>query len=325
MENLIIELIQAIRGDKSQNALSIALGFEDNRVNRWEKKQRPIYWDDFVKLCQVERIDLTASLEYFMNYGDGLDASSIIDFLTSSLNQKQLQEKIAVTAQTIGRWKSGKSTPTLINVFDLIKATRDVAIEIIHDIAKRSGTIPAAIEQEYNLKLKHKDLAFNYPEANLINLCYHLTDMANHQFEDDAAFIATKIGNNDLQRIRQILKLHEEIGKIERVSEGRYRRLPDSLKFNILRSNMDLQRAGHLFWVNKAKDILETSDLEEEKFHRITITSNQKLKETINEKIKKLFIEINTLSEEAERAGETMDILQTVSIQDYLLNYPDKK
>ena len=88
------EILQQLRGGESQLQVSRRLGYSYNQVGKWESGHTCFYWQDFVHLCQIQKIDWQSSLrEIFMICSDvDLDQTPIIQILRDFYGYRDVSE-----------------------------------------------------------------------------------------------------------------------------------------------------------------------------------------------------------------------------------------
>ena len=119
-----------IRGEQSQIAFNRSLGFNSNRIHKWESLERKLKWSDFVQLCQYRQIPIREALFQSLGLSENsnLDISSASQVLNlfienhTNANPTSLSQKLNVHPSTLYRWQTNKTEPdllTMLNIFNL--------------------------------------------------------------------------------------------------------------------------------------------------------------------------------------------------------------
>ncbi len=108
-QQIVSALLKKIRGSTSQAHLSAKLGLNHNHVYKWEAGIRKIQWVDFVKLCQLKKIDLSPLLfDLYFFRGNISDAAAIFQRIFMGISAKSLSPQLGVSRFRIDSWLRGK-------------------------------------------------------------------------------------------------------------------------------------------------------------------------------------------------------------------------
>jgi transcriptional regulator with XRE-family HTH domain len=317
LDNVLSELLKIVRGSKSQNQLSQALGFSDNRYNRWENLKKPLYWSDFVRLCQLQKLDLKSILNEVFNYEGELTTSEIVNFFSSSWSGKELNHVISsVHEKTINRWITGESEPKLVALFELIEVTQHILYEFLYEMMLHCDERSHLIEQKYNEHINLKKVFYGRPESIYIIICTELDHYKKNHHSDHFHFFSETL-NFDYELVKEVCEAMMNLGILIKDDEhfvfnplskatASRKSIDDKLTRKSLETRLDLTKQ-YLYFRKKEKDL----------FFDKTFVSNEKLDHQINEVVKKCMRDISKLIKDSTTKGETFDRLRVLNLQSY--------
>src|SRR5688572_15417478 len=127
------ELIRALRGKRSQTALSRRLGYKTNVVYLWEAQKGAPTGAGFLRLAQRVGVDVRQALEQFyrtpppwLKDNDPLSASGVaalLDDLRGASTLVETAEKLQVSRFALSRWLKGEAEPRLPDFLELIEVS----------------------------------------------------------------------------------------------------------------------------------------------------------------------------------------------------------
>lgn len=190
------EILVKIRGDLSQQELSHRLGFSFNQCGKWETGATIIHWQDFTHICEVLNIPWQKNFnDIFAFHRDMLiENTPVFETLSRFFGYASLTEM----AQTLHKSRSSVSRlqNNLVKVqFSDVLQVMDIRPFVLSSwLAKMLH--PGELETFKNKYLSelvvYKGIV-SYPEAALVNFCFHLHsywELAEHSNE----WIANKVG-----------------------------------------------------------------------------------------------------------------------------------
>lgn len=142
-EKLACELVQALRGRRSQTALSRRLGYATNVVYTWEAGRRFPSASDFMRLATRSQVDVQAGLGRFWGTGqngpevpaaDMASRAAITALLIALRKQHKLTElarRIGSSRLTLAAWLDGASEPRLPELLKFVEATTQRLLDFI--------------------------------------------------------------------------------------------------------------------------------------------------------------------------------------------------
>lgn len=206
------KLIKVLRGDLSQNELSLVLGYSYNIVHRWEKGSRKILWNEFVLLTRVKEIPLESILFELCGYVSDREFSGkkLTEFIARGPYAKNnLAQYFSI--QKINRLIAGKTQLTLEDFLFMI--------EIIYSRVERFFSLVTKSEGINHIIDKNKtDFMVSVgrnPLLILVKLALRLQDYQNLP-EHSSQCIANLTGLS-VSDVDQLLMQLEQLQMIHRV------------------------------------------------------------------------------------------------------------
>jgi len=130
---LAAELIRALRGKRSQSALSRRLGYKTNVLYIWEAQKGAPTGAGFLQLAQRVGIDVRHALEQFYRKSPPWLAShdptsvpgvaALLDDLRGASTLVDTSGKLRVSRFALARWLRGEAEPRLPDFLELIEVT----------------------------------------------------------------------------------------------------------------------------------------------------------------------------------------------------------
>jgi transcriptional regulator with XRE-family HTH domain len=139
---LVKELLRALRGRRSQRALSQRLGYSFNQVAKWESGHKKILWNEFVDLCTATKTPLAKSLASHYKYsGESSDASQIISMLiqVNGKSTSAIGRQLEISRHSLSSWLKSKSYPSVHEVLHLLSLYRGGKPHVISFVASLVG------------------------------------------------------------------------------------------------------------------------------------------------------------------------------------------
>ncbi len=209
------ELLIAIRGGRSQGFINRRLGYNYNQVSKWERGLKRIYWPDFVKFCDVCKIDLKDIINKKLNYPSKPESFNLlIKHLTPRVNIIDIAEKIKVSKFIVRRWLCGQTPPTLENILSIIENFHMQLVDFL-DVFVDLENIPTLNKQYAKRKLV-KELQKRHPYFMAIDKCFYHKKYLNLKKHEDG-FVSKKIGIS-LEEEKEAISKLKKIGAIKLVN-----------------------------------------------------------------------------------------------------------
>lgn len=131
------ELLRALRGGRSQTALSRRLGFRSNVAAKWESGQRMPKASEALRYSERLGVDVTTVLRRFQPNVELQTPSGTLvlsDWLTALRGGQRLSEiadKCGLSRYSVGRFLTGHSEPRLPQFLELVEALTQRADELV--------------------------------------------------------------------------------------------------------------------------------------------------------------------------------------------------
>lgn len=212
------ELLQIMRGHRSQNFINRKLGFRFNQVYRWESGYTAISWTDFVRFASACRIDVGQALQKtFMFNGKSERYELLVKHLIGDASVTDMSSLLGKSRFTLSRWVNAKSEPTLEDIFALIHLQALLLGEFIEAMVPldRFRNLDPVLKSRFLLK----QLLYSDPRVGAVLRCFELKDylqLTRHQ----EGFIAKKLGIS-IDHEQMLLQKMKNAGVIKRVN-GKY-------------------------------------------------------------------------------------------------------
>ena len=216
------EFIRALRGRRSQNALSRRLGYRTNVLYAWEAGRRAPTAATVFRLLRVSGLDLRARLERFfaspprwLAAADLTSAEGVAALLREvrgTIPILELARRTGFSRYAVSRWLDARAEPHFADFLRLFEASSLRLLDFIalfHDPA----TLPAAA-RSWRLLEAHRRAAYDEPWIPAVLRALELVDY-ERLAEHEPGFIARRLGISREEEER-CLRTLEETGQIRR-------------------------------------------------------------------------------------------------------------
>jgi DNA-binding transcriptional regulator YiaG len=139
------ELVVALRGARSQTALSRRLGYRTNVVYLWESGRRAPTGAAFLWLAHKVGVDVRGVLRGFASDDPGLEPWRP-DALAAWLDRLRGRRSVADLARTLGRdrhavrrWLGGETEPRLPELLELVEVCTTRGLDLVAEFADPAG------------------------------------------------------------------------------------------------------------------------------------------------------------------------------------------
>jgi len=261
-EDLSSELLRAVRGRRSQIALSRRLGYRSNIVHRWEAQQCWPTAAGFLALCARLKVDVARSFTRFYGRSPAwlethaaTSPAAVAAFLRDVRGRTPIKDLARATGcnrYSLSRWLKGSSEPRLPEFLCLL----DVASRRLLDYLA-TLTEPARLpllRDAWTQLTQAREAAYGAPWSHAVLRALELESYAQEGHRD-ADFLPRKLGL-DRAAVAASVAVLRRSGQI-RKQRGRYR--PHRV-FDV-GTDTDRARAGGVkaFWTREALARLERS------------------------------------------------------------------
>ena len=213
------ELLQALRGRRSQEQVSQRLGYGFNQVYRWESGKTRMGWSQFVEYCRVCHRPLAKALQFVGV--EAVESRELVRGLVSTASRpSRLAAVVGVSRFTWSRWSTGRGEPTLDHVLRLIHVYFGLLPEFAARLLGEEKQLPV-IQDELDRRARERRTLYATPEAGTVLAALELASYAKLRSHQDA-WVA-KAAGLDVADARASLQDLKRAGIIEAGDRGLYR------------------------------------------------------------------------------------------------------
>ncbi|HKP61481.1 MAG TPA: DUF4423 domain-containing protein [Polyangiales bacterium] len=222
-DRLAAELVRALRGRRSQPALSRRLGYASNAVYGWESGRRAPSARTFFRLAARSGVDVTAALGGFSAgaRAKGLDQraglASWLRALAGERSNSELARAVHADRTTLTRWLDGRTEPKLPELLRYVQATTQRLLEFLACFADPAAL--ASARAAYADLLAQRRLAYELPHSHAVLRALEL-DAYRALPRHEPGFVARRVGIS-LDAEAECLRALLAAKQIKRV-RGRY-------------------------------------------------------------------------------------------------------
>lgn len=181
---LAMELLRALRGERSQGQVSRRLGYRGNVVYPWESGKRSPKLGDVLSLIEfygeeperalsiLTRSDAAATpcgAESRAARAARWNNASIAELLRTMVGSEpmsHLAARIDVDRNTLSRWLDGDSQPRLVDFLELVDHCVHRLLDFLSALVELDE-LPS-IREEYDFAQAQRSLAFDYPLSHAV-------------------------------------------------------------------------------------------------------------------------------------------------------------
>lgn len=219
-ERTASELVRAVRGNRTQSALSRRAGYRSNIVRRWELGACWPTAARFLQLCALRKLDVGRCYTDFLHRRpDWLDADGASSPATVAALLRELRGKTPIlelarvsgfNRYSVSRWLAGTAEPKLPDFLRLIEATSRRLLDFLATLVDPS-TLPS-VASRWALLHSARELAYGQPWSHAVLRALELEDYARFGYAQPG-WLATKLGLRETH-VQQALGALRETGQI---------------------------------------------------------------------------------------------------------------
>jgi transcriptional regulator with XRE-family HTH domain len=224
-EVLASELVRALRGKRSQQAVNRRLGRSSNVAHTWERGTRQPRASDFFRLARLSRVDVDAVRAGFASTEPG-DARVLgsqsgpiatwLRLLARNRSQLELAKKVGRDRNTVARWFSGASEPRLPDLLRLVDATTQRLMDFVAAFVD-PRSLPSLRVAHADLELQRRlayELPWTHAVLRLLELdAYRLLPRHVRGFVSDRIGISLEQEDECLRALARAGQIHRRRGK----------------------------------------------------------------------------------------------------------------
>ena len=212
------EILVKMRGSLSQQELSHRLGFSFNQCGKWESGATIIHWQDFTHICEALNIPWEKQFnEIFAFHRDMLiETTPVFETLSRFFGYSSLTEM----AQTLHKSRSSisrlQNNQVKIHFSDVLQVMDIRPFVLSSWLAKFLH--PGELENfktKYLAELTVYKGIVSYPEAALVNFCFHLHsywELSEHSDE----WVGNRVGLT-AEEVSKAVQHLEDVGLIHKL------------------------------------------------------------------------------------------------------------
>jgi transcriptional regulator with XRE-family HTH domain len=264
------DILQHLRGGRSQDKVSKRLGFGFNQIYRWESGVTQLRWIDFVNLCEVYKAKLPASIKECFGYFEDLrDSAKLTRHFIAKNPQSLIASQLGVSRSNVSRWLKGSLVPSLPQMLALMDFA---SADIFRFIEMLTGTqeLPS-VQQELKLERKQSEIYYHFPWVSAVLSAIGMDEYQNNpsdEFLAKKSKLPLKVVKKTLAGLEEALLLYWKenkwVARVYRNSVGinrealirchRYNlaRAADGLEAAAPKSTPGLRISGKMFSLNQA-------------------------------------------------------------------------
>jgi transcriptional regulator with XRE-family HTH domain len=200
-DQLAVELVRALRGRRSQVALSRRMGCRSNVLYTWESGRRFPTAAVFFELAERVGVDVTGALTRFLgvlpealrgrSLRDPPAVAALLDHLHEGTTVVELARRVGHNRVSVGRFLKGEAEPRLPIFLELIEATSLRLLDFV-DALVPAAQLPAAAEAFRVLEAQRR-VAYELPWSHAVLRVLELDAYRTRDGHDDG-FVAARLG-----------------------------------------------------------------------------------------------------------------------------------
>lgn len=222
------EFCRALRGARSQRALSLRLGHRTNVAYAWESGRRSPTLTPLLRIAQYNGVDVHRRLASFLRHDHAFRpelevtepalVAALFAELKGSASNAALGERLGRSGSQVSRWTTGASKPRLSEVFAFVELTTSRLLDFVALFVDPS-TLPSVARPWTELEERRR-VAVELPWSHAVLRVLELASYAELPAHDDA-WVAQRLGLA-VDEVRRCLAALRRAGVVRRRA-GRYR------------------------------------------------------------------------------------------------------
>jgi hypothetical protein len=261
-KRVVAELVRALRGRRSQLALSRRLRFQTNVVYTWERQRRHPSATQVLELAERVGADLPAAFRglypvkpppWMADTPSFKSREVVAQFLSDARGATPVVHLAEVTGFSrfaLARWLSGAAEPRAWEFLALIHHCTHRLVDFLEPFTQSKPL--GSLQSEYERVHAARQVAERFPLSQVLLRCLELQSSGQHGVSQS---FAERIGISKAME-REMLSLLEATGQIRAV-DGRWELLRVSpLNMRLHRETAHLHRG---FWASVARDRAPTA------------------------------------------------------------------
>lgn len=217
------QLVRALRGARTQVALSRALGYRTNVLFAWESGRDDVGMTAFLRLLRQLHRDPNEWLTAFgrgapeCSLGCAADLGEYLARLAGERSISSLAERVGVSRYVVGRWLAGKTEISLAEFLWFVEVTTLAALDLLALLVD-----PRELESTARAFARLEAARRSARERPWSHAIVHMVDLPSYRAlgRHEPGWFASRLGIST-QEERECLELLVELGRLS-LSGGRY-------------------------------------------------------------------------------------------------------
>jgi transcriptional regulator with XRE-family HTH domain len=206
------ELVRALRGRRSQTALSRRLGYRSNVLYMWESGRREPSGSELFRLLARTGRDPAAAWSRFAVELDGVDlttpagVATLLDQLRGDARVVEVARRAGVSRYTASRWLRGLSEPRLPELLALVEVLTLRVVDLVAEMVP-PASVPTIAAAWSELETR-RHVAFTHPWSQALARQLETEDyarLARHA----PGWLAERLGLEPEEEARALAALEE--------------------------------------------------------------------------------------------------------------------
>jgi len=316
--DIVSKLARILRKDKSQNYMNRKLGYQFNQYAKWENGSKTIQWEDLLKICSIQKIDIIKKLARRFPFKDGSGVHSgahIINFFLRVFFDNKvshLSAYLQLKPDVVRRHINEKSTVSLNIILKLFLYRPIFYLYFFKDLGVLDEY--GEIKENFEIISSLEQLEARYPFVSAV-LYFTDTTLYKSQERHSSLLVAENTGLTLKQVDFSIEKLHAL--NLISFKQNKYH-------FNCVANELNsltLEQTVRImtYWMYRGISYLNRRAYEnvtpETKNHACfrVCTTTKSVAQKINEKLAQTYYEINQMIKEADKENEEV-VLKVLSM-----------
>lgn len=211
-EQLAVQLIRALRGRRSQVALSRRMGCRSNVLYTWESGRRFPTAAVFFELAERVGVDVMGAVTRFLgvlpealrgrSLREPAAVAALLDHLNEGTTVVELARRVQKNRVSVGRFLKGEAEPRLPALLELVEATSLRLLDFV-DAFVPAAELPAAADAFRVLEAQRR-VAYELPWSHAVLRVLELEAYRARGAHDDT-FVAARLGI-DVHEVERCLR-----------------------------------------------------------------------------------------------------------------------
>lgn len=299
------ELLTAMRGKRTQGALSRRLGYSYNQVYRWEAGVKRLKWKDLCAVAKATKADLPLALEKSVAFlGDHRRADEILKHLIGNRSAVEVATRLGFTRYALMDWRSGKADPPLEAMLRFLEE-EDALLTWLEVLAGEAG-LPSR-RREIELKRELAQFLADHPASAALLVATELGVYEN--LSAHRVGMLAKAAGFGIEEEEFYLRELTRLGALEK-KNGKFRK---STYMTSTRGDFEAEKRMKAYWIERSVRALRSREryATSGNFGYLLFASNSEK----DAKIREALVEFNSQMARIFAEPGTTDTVKVISLQ----------